>query len=82
MDSSSGIREFIRVPLPVAEDSKPSFFVRLVRGHWVFKDFSSGAGGTVFDFVQMKENLGPFSVAVVCSQAAGRFLGVPGETER
>jgi DNA primase len=49
---------------PFTEDSKPSFFVRLVRGHWVFKDFSSGTGGTIFDFVRMKENLGSFSEAL------------------
>jgi DNA primase len=49
---------------PFTEESKPSFFVRLVGGHWVFKDFSSGAGGTIFDFVRMKENLGNFSEAL------------------
>jgi DNA primase len=49
---------------PFTEESKPSFFVRLVGGHWVFKDFSSGAGGTIFDFVRMKEKLGSFSEAL------------------
>lgn len=43
---------------PFTEDSRPSFFVRLVKGHWLFKDFSSGTGGTIFDFVRMKENWG------------------------
>ena len=42
---------------PFTEDRRPSFFVRLVKGHWLFKDFSSGAGGTIFDFVRMKERL-------------------------
>jgi DNA primase len=49
---------------PFTEESKPSFFVRLVRGHWVFKDFSSGTGGTIFDFVRMKEKLESFSEAL------------------
>jgi hypothetical protein len=49
---------------PFSEDRRPSFFVRLVRGHWLFKDFSSGAGGTIFDFVRMKERLGSFSQAL------------------
>lgn len=45
---------------PFTEDRRPSFFVRLVQGYWLFKDFSSGAGGTIFDFVRMKEKLGSF----------------------
>jgi DNA primase len=49
---------------PFTEESKPSFFVRLVGGHWVFKDFSSGLGGSIFDFVRMKEKLGSFSEAL------------------
>ena len=48
---------------PFTEETRPSFFVRLVDGHWLFKDFSSGAGGSIFDFVQMKEKLGSFSEA-------------------
>jgi hypothetical protein len=47
---------------PFTQESTPSFFVRLDDdGHWVFKDFSGGAAGTIFDFVQIKENLGDFS---------------------
>lgn len=49
---------------PFTGERKPSFFVRLVKGHWLFKDFSSGAGGSVFDFVQIKEKLGCFSDAL------------------
>ncbi len=49
---------------PFTEDRRPSFFVRLVRGRWLFKDFSSGAGGTIFDFVRMKEKLGSFREAL------------------
>jgi len=46
---------------PFSEEKRPSFFVRCVKGHWLFKDFSSGLGGSIFDFVQIKENLGGFS---------------------
>jgi DNA primase len=46
---------------PFSEEKRPSFFVRCVNGHWLFKDFSSGLGGSIFDFVQIKENLGGFS---------------------
>jgi DNA primase len=49
---------------PFSDDSNPSFFVRLLKGHWVFKDFSSGAAGTIFDFVQMKEGLATFADAL------------------
>ncbi|MEW6367912.1 MAG: CHC2 zinc finger domain-containing protein [Acidobacteriota bacterium] len=49
---------------PFTEERAPSFFVRLVNGHWLFKDFSSGAAGTIFDFVRMKEGLRTFSEAV------------------
>lgn len=50
---------------PLTGERRPSFFVRLVEGgHWLFKDFSSGVGGSIFDFVQMKEKLGGFSEAL------------------
>ncbi len=49
---------------PFSEDSHPSFFVRVVKGHWLFKDFSSGVAGTIFDFVQIKEGLGSFADAL------------------
>ena len=49
---------------PFTGESSPSFFVRLVDGHWLFKDFSGGTGGTIFDFVRMKEKLGSFSEAL------------------
>ncbi len=49
---------------PFTEDKNPSFFVRQVEGHWLFKDFSSGFGGSIFDFVQIKENLERFSDVV------------------
>lgn len=50
---------------PFTAESTPSFFVRQVDdGHWVFKDFSSGSAGSIFDFVQMKEKLAGFSQAL------------------
>ncbi len=68
---------------PFTEDKSASFFVRLVDGHWLFKDFSSGLGGSIFDFVRAKENLvrfsdvlsyirGLVSPLVACCSPAGR----------
>jgi DNA primase len=49
---------------PFTQEKTPSFFVRLMSdGHWLFKDFSSGHSGSIFDFVQIKENLPDFSSA-------------------
>ncbi len=42
---------------PFTAEEKPSFFVRLVDSHWLFKCFSSGHGGSIIDFVRIKENL-------------------------
>jgi len=49
---------------PFTEEETPSFFVRLVDGRWLFKDFSIGYGGSIFDFVRIKENLARFSDAL------------------
>lgn len=46
---------------PFTADRHPSFFVRLVDGHWLFKDFSSGLGGSLIDFVQKIEGLSDLS---------------------
>ncbi len=43
---------------PFKEEHNPSFFIREVDGHWLFKDFSSGHGGSLIDFVLIKENFG------------------------
>jgi transposase-like protein len=43
---------------PFKEEGNPSFFVREVDGHWLFKDFSSGHGGSLIDFVLIKEGFG------------------------
>jgi DNA primase len=43
---------------PFKEESNASFFVREVEGHWLFKDFCSGHGGSLIDFVLLKEGFG------------------------
>jgi len=42
---------------PFGADRDPSFFVRQIEGRWLFKDFSSGLGGSIIDLVQRLENL-------------------------
>ncbi len=42
---------------PFKAERRGSFFVREVDGHWLFKDFSSGHGGSLIDFVLLKESL-------------------------
>ncbi|HAK97635.1 MAG TPA: hypothetical protein DCM87_22245 [Planctomycetes bacterium] len=59
---------------PFSTDTKPSFFVRLVQGHWLFKDFSSGEGGSVFDFVRLKEKLPSFAEAFAFVRSAVKSL--------
>ena len=60
---------------PFTQEKDPSFFVRLVEGRWLFKDFSSGNGGTIFDFVRIKENLRSFSEALAyVREQVGNFL--------
>lgn len=71
---------------PFTEDKNPSFFVRQVGGHWLFKDFSSGFGGSIFDFVKMKENLEKFSEVVshiedLLSRRSGCGLSAGSEME-
>ncbi len=43
---------------PFKGERKASFFVREVDGHWLFKDFCSGHGGSLIDFVLLKEGFG------------------------
>lgn len=50
---------------PFNEEMEPSFFVRKLNGHWLFKDFSSGYGGSIIDFVQIKENLNEAKDAII-----------------
>lgn len=49
---------------PFKAESTPSFFVREVDGHWLFKDFSSGHGGSLIDFVLLKEGFDQVGEAV------------------
>ena len=49
---------------PFQQETKPSFFVRQVDGRWLFKDFSSGHGGSLIDFVQIKENIEEVSAGI------------------
>jgi hypothetical protein len=50
---------------PFGEESEPSFFIKQESdGHWLFKDFSSGHGGSIIDFVMLKENLNSVTDAI------------------
>jgi hypothetical protein len=49
---------------PFKAEGTASFFVREVDGHWLFKDFSSGHGGSLIDFVLLKEGFGQVREAV------------------
>ena len=42
---------------PFGADKTPSFFVRKLGQHWLFKDFSSGLGGSIIDLVGHLEQL-------------------------
>lgn len=42
---------------PFGADKTPSFFVRKLGNHWLFKDFSSGPGGSIIDLVGHLEQL-------------------------
>jgi DNA primase len=50
---------------PFRQEKEPSFFVRHVDGHWLFKDFSSGHGGSLIDFILIKENFHEVSEVLV-----------------
>jgi transposase-like protein len=62
---------------PFKEERKPSFFIREVDGHWLFKDFCSGHGGSLIDFVVIKEGFGSVREALsyierlLCIDAGG-----------
>ena len=72
---------------PLGADRNPSFFVRHLEGRWLFKDFSSGLGGSIIDLVGHLENLSGVgnilkrieqliggkatAMSVVCSEPAG-----------
>jgi hypothetical protein len=51
---------------PFTNETKPGFHVQpAADGHWLFKDFSSDYGGSIIDFVLIKEQLTAVSQAVV-----------------
>jgi len=60
-------------------ETEPSFFVRQVDGHWLFKDFSSGHAGSIIDFVLVKEGLSEVSEAL---RHIDRLLASPGGTQK
>jgi len=49
---------------PFKEESSASFFVREIDGHWLFKDFAGGYGGSLIDFVLYKEGFSEVSQAL------------------
>lgn len=49
---------------PFTIEKEASFFVGLVDKHWLFKDFSSGYGGSLIDFVLIKEGFSEVSQAL------------------
>jgi DNA primase len=49
---------------PFTGEKKPSFHVNQRGAHWLFNDFSSGASGSIIDFVRLKENINTVGQAV------------------
>lgn len=64
---------------PFTKERRGSFFVREVGEHWLFKDFSSGYGGSLIDFVLLKEGFSQVSQAL---NHIGRLLGSCSSTDR
>lgn len=67
---------------PFKEERNGSFFVREVEGHWLFKDFSSGNGGSLIDFILLKEGFSGVWEAInhigeLLSGGAVRLAGNP-----
>lgn len=59
---------------PFGADKRPSFFVRKLGNHWLFKDFSSGLGGSIIDLVGYLEQLsGVGAILRRLEQLAGGF---------
>lgn len=59
---------------PFGSDKTPSFFVRKLGNHWLFKDFSSGLGGSIIDLVGHLEQLsGVGAILRRLEQLAGGF---------
>ena len=71
--SSSGQSQYCCLS-PFQEERNPSFFVREVDNHWLFKDFCSGHGGSLIDFILLKEGFSQVSDAL---NHIGRLLDSP-----
>jgi DNA primase len=56
-------REYVGLSSFTSE-KEPSFYVRLVDGKWLFKDFASGHGGSLIDFVLIKEGFSEVAEAL------------------
>lgn len=70
---------------PFGADRRPSFFVRQLEDRWLFKDFSSGLGGSIIDLVghleclsgvgnvlrRIEELVGGKAAALASAEAAG-----------
>lgn len=68
---------------PFTNESNPSFFVKQgTDGHWLFKDFSSGHGGSIIDFILLKENIADVSQAVKYLRALLSQDGTQGKSEK
>lgn len=62
---------------PFKSETEPSFTVRMVEGRWLFKDFSSGYGGSLIDFVMLREGFSDVSSAMrYISQLGGESVSV------
>ena len=67
---------------PFTNESNPSFHVRRAEdGHWLFKDFSSGHGGSIIDFVLLKEQLNSVSDAAAHLRKLCEQVSPPSESE-
>jgi len=74
---------------PFGADKKPSFFVRQLGSHWLFKDFSSGLGGSIIDLVGHLEQLSGIGAIlrrleelVGGQRASASAVAKPSETHR
>ena len=74
---------------PFGADKKPSFFVRQLGSHWLFKDFSIGLGGSIIDLVGHLEQLSGIGAIlrrleelVGGQRASASAVAKPSETHR
>ncbi len=68
---------------PFTKESNPSLFVKQCPdGHWLFKDFSGGYGGSIIDFVLLQENFDEVSQAVAHLRALLSHHEIKGITKK